>query len=673
MLCCCLAWAASETPQFRIDSQAHLGRTPVLVATPDERHLVSGGFDRTVRLWEAETGRQVFRWMLPGEDDRVFAMAISADGQWLAVGGDLAGPGTEGAIYVLSLRNGQLVATVAGFHARVGALAFAADNRHLAIGFAGNRDVSQLPTVDLANLIASAHEASNAIESGIAIVGTSDWQKVFSDPLSHGPVRGLAFNNAGSLVALAEEAPTLGTLAIYRRSAGGYTRQARSQGTALAGSRPTWSSDGKFIRVGGDALFSGETLAEVETTPRPPGDDSVTTLRIASDGRRMAGALPSRSGGSTLRVFAGTHWHASRTEFAVPDPAINDLAFFADGRMAYAADNGSVGLIDASGSLVWRSSTTTFAFRNRPDALRVSADGEWVRLPFATAAGSQEVAFHLASGRFAPVDTLANWQEPATSRQGLGLLAWRNSANPTANGNYFPFRTTGERSLSAVVAAEENVFFYGSDGGRLYKATPWVASGRWNNSRQSLMMWSRELGSAVEAVNTVGRRGLLLAATQDGVLRLLREKDGAVLVTYYLQPAERKWLAVAESGHYEASVGGEDLGGWLVNQGGGQLPAFFPMSRLREQLLLPGMLKHLLIEADTARGLATALAENGRGAAATVITPIATQLPAENAGQMAPAIAAPPVNRLPPSVEILSPGLAVDVAQPTLTVRFRLQ
>ncbi|HEX3450543.1 MAG TPA: hypothetical protein VHS97_19965 [Isosphaeraceae bacterium] len=50
--------------------------------SPDGRHLASGNWDRTARLWDAATGRElvVFR----GHDGRVTDVALRPDGRYLA-------------------------------------------------------------------------------------------------------------------------------------------------------------------------------------------------------------------------------------------------------------------------------------------------------------------------------------------------------------------------------------------------------------------------------------------------------------------------------------------------------------------------------------------------------------------------------------------------------------
>ena len=57
---------------------------PLVVASPDGRHLLSAGVDKTLRQWELETGREVRRM---GTTGPVLALALSRDGRRALTGG----------------------------------------------------------------------------------------------------------------------------------------------------------------------------------------------------------------------------------------------------------------------------------------------------------------------------------------------------------------------------------------------------------------------------------------------------------------------------------------------------------------------------------------------------------------------------------------------------------
>jgi hypothetical protein len=66
--------------------QGHTGWVGAVAYSPDGRHLVSGGRDQTVRLWDRETGQVVRE--LAGHTGWVGAVAYSPDGRYIVSGGE---------------------------------------------------------------------------------------------------------------------------------------------------------------------------------------------------------------------------------------------------------------------------------------------------------------------------------------------------------------------------------------------------------------------------------------------------------------------------------------------------------------------------------------------------------------------------------------------------------
>ncbi len=54
--------------------------------TPDGRRVVSGSWDKTLKVWDLETGRQ--ERTLEGHQDSVVAVAITPDGRRVISGSD---------------------------------------------------------------------------------------------------------------------------------------------------------------------------------------------------------------------------------------------------------------------------------------------------------------------------------------------------------------------------------------------------------------------------------------------------------------------------------------------------------------------------------------------------------------------------------------------------------
>jgi mono/diheme cytochrome c family protein len=103
--------------------QAHTGEVLAVAFTADGKRLVSAGADRAVCLWDAATGQELLR--MKGHTDRVRAVAVSPDGRRIASGGD------DHTVRVWDAASGKSLCSLTGHSRPVRALAFAADGRLL--------------------------------------------------------------------------------------------------------------------------------------------------------------------------------------------------------------------------------------------------------------------------------------------------------------------------------------------------------------------------------------------------------------------------------------------------------------------------------------------------------------------------------------------------------------
>ncbi|HTU90741.1 MAG TPA: sigma-70 family RNA polymerase sigma factor [Gemmataceae bacterium] len=108
-------------------------RVASIAFSPDDRTLVSGCYDGTVRLWEVATGKEIA--VLKGHEQQVATVAFSPDGRLVASGGvhPLSGGGPH-EIRLWDAANGKEIQQFQGHNSGVTSLAFSPDGARLASG-----------------------------------------------------------------------------------------------------------------------------------------------------------------------------------------------------------------------------------------------------------------------------------------------------------------------------------------------------------------------------------------------------------------------------------------------------------------------------------------------------------------------------------------------------------
>lgn len=119
---------------FRLDTGGHTAILRGLTFTPDGKHIVSVADDKVARIWDWKTGRTVRTirgQSAPTSMGGLYAVAVSRDGRWLALGGYTRGKDGAMATRLYDFESGELVRLLEGHRGGVNALAFSPDGRRL--------------------------------------------------------------------------------------------------------------------------------------------------------------------------------------------------------------------------------------------------------------------------------------------------------------------------------------------------------------------------------------------------------------------------------------------------------------------------------------------------------------------------------------------------------------
>jgi WD40 repeat protein len=147
---------SAQAPRIVINPMGHSAKVHNLLFTPDGHKIISVSEDKTIRVWNAETGEMVHKFesqIGDGPEGMFYSSAISPDGKLLAVAGYPVSTEKENYIIIIDLEKNKQVSTAVGHTNVINSLSFSGDGNYLASG--GDDNAVKVWKVENANTLQS--------------------------------------------------------------------------------------------------------------------------------------------------------------------------------------------------------------------------------------------------------------------------------------------------------------------------------------------------------------------------------------------------------------------------------------------------------------------------------------------------------------------------------------
>jgi WD40 repeat protein len=589
---------AEERPELQLDTGGHMALIKKIAFTPDGLQLVSASDDKVIRVWDvasAKTLRTIRGEIAPGSAGKIFAMALSPDGKWLAAGGIFSARDDEaGTIRLYDFVSGELKALMKGHEDAVNSLAFSPDGTRL---ISGSSDRTAI-LWDVSPLTATG----DAAKAGPAILSPLHRLKGHTDQIF---AAGFTPDGARVVTGADDQDLRLWRVADSTEIAvmKGHADKVRSLAIARDGTIASGDRSGEI------RLWNGETGAFLRTLARQR--TFVGSLSFSPDGKTLLSGIAKVSadsnpyGAHVFDVATGRELVTYREH----DNIVLATAISPDGRWAATGggDNNEIHIWDlktgkrrvgADGAPLTLGGTGKPAW-----AVGFSADGKaigwgskWIQYDPRQGYGPLEFALALPLGSTSlgtpqPLDETA---AKSFRRAVAGEDGWSLSHRKGGAYGYDAILDIkrGERVVISIERSSTDGYRHCS-----YSFTPdgqTIVSGGGNGWLTAYDRAGKKLGDFVGheddvwAVAVSPDGNYLLSGSNDQTVRLWDEKTRVLLATLF-RGSDGEWVIWTPEGFFAGSEKGAERVGWHINQGSTKEARYVAGARLRKFFFRPDL------------------------------------------------------------------------------------
>jgi WD40 repeat protein len=552
-------------PMLRLNTQMHTASIRKMSIDAQQRFVVTGSHDKTARVWDLQTGDllQVLRPPIGNDDEgKIFAVAISPDGETIAIGGWTGKTGQDKSIYLFK-RNGELINKINGLPNVILHLIYSPDGQFLVACLWGDNGIriyknNQLVTEDK-NYGADSYWADFDAQ-GRLVTSSHDGKIRLYDK---------NFNLINSIK------PTIGKKP--------YTVRFNPNGNKIA----IGFADSPNVQI-----LSGVDLSLLyEVDPIETSNGSSNSVAWSVDGKTLLA-----SGKQAGNIYSWSkEGKGQRSQWVAVTDTIIGIQPLQNGNIVIASQDPLWGVFKPNGEKILQQNHNIADFRDNWDGFLVSNQGDSIQFgyePF----GKKPAQFSLTD-RELQIPTKENKLSKPRIK-GLKITDWKYKFDPKLNDKLLTLKPN-ERSRSLAIAPDNKSFVLG---------TSWYLRFFDQNGSE---IWKKSTPSDTWAVNIPQNGKTVVAALGDGTIRWYRLSDGVELLAFFPHNDGKRWVLWTPSGYYAASAGAEELIGWHVNNGPDRAADFFEVGQFRDQFYRPDIIDLILEKLDENQSIESANAAAG--------------------------------------------------------------
>lgn len=171
-------WLTDNTPVQHpiLQFEGHKDWVRCVAFSPNGKYIVSGSDDRTIRLWNVETGEAAFK-PFEGHEDEVHSVAFSPDGKYITSGS------VDHTIRLWNIETGKVILT--SFEGNIvecpTSVSFTSDGKHIISVF--QNQTFQLWNIDTGHTVLKSFEGRNDIVICVAFSPDGEYMTFGSGPM----------------------------------------------------------------------------------------------------------------------------------------------------------------------------------------------------------------------------------------------------------------------------------------------------------------------------------------------------------------------------------------------------------------------------------------------------------------------------------------------------------